>query len=145
METTPQVSVGKSPNKSRVSNGAKLLPLTDGRSVSARRFRDLYEYIGADLSGLDYIEAQRQLVRRASLLSAECERLEALWARGEAEFDLAMYVVMTNSLRRVLETLGLKRVPRPVNDGANALVDYFAALPKVAEWAFAASSPSATR
>ena len=119
--------------RSKVSNG-RLLPMTDGRSATAKRFRDLYEYIGADLSGLDYIsEAQRQLVRRASLLSAECERLEALWARGEAEFDLAMYVVMTNSLRRVLETLGLKRVPRPVNDGTNALVDYFAAPPKVAE------------
>lgn len=102
--------------------------MTDGRSATAKRFRDLYEYIGADLSGLDYIsEAQRQLVRRASLIAAQCERQEAMWARGEAEFDLAMYIVMTNSLRRVLETLGLKRVPRPVNDGANALVDYFTA------------------
>ena len=109
--------------------------MTDGRSATARRFRDLYEDIGADLSGLDFIsEAQRQLVRRASLLSAECERLEALWSRGEAEFDIQLYVVMTNALRRVLETLGLKRVPRPPSDGANALALYFDAAPlKAAE------------
>ena len=48
--------------RSRVTNGSKLLPLADGRSVTARRFRDLYEDIAADLGGLDQLsEGQRQL------------------------------------------------------------------------------------
>jgi transposase len=32
-------------HRSRVANGSTLLPLTDGRSATARRFRDLYEDI----------------------------------------------------------------------------------------------------
>jgi hypothetical protein len=48
------------------------------------------------------------------MLSAECERQEAMWARGEAEFDLTAYGVLTNTLRRVLETLGLQRVAKDV-------------------------------
>lgn len=61
----------------------------------------------------DYVsEAQRQLIRRGALLSAESERLEALWAQEAAEFDLATYVVTTNALRRVFETLGIERRPR---------------------------------
>jgi hypothetical protein len=74
------------------------LPATDGRSMTARRFR----------------EGEKQLVRRAAALSAECERQEALWARGEAEFDVAAYSVLSNTVRRIIQTLGLKRVPRDV-------------------------------
>jgi hypothetical protein len=98
-----------------MSNGSKLLPMTDGRSVTARRFKDLVEDIAADLGGRAMLsEGERQLVRRAALLSAECERHEALSARGEAGFDIELYVVMTNALRRVLETVGLRRVSRDV-------------------------------
>jgi hypothetical protein len=40
--------------------------MVDGRSVTARRFKDLYEDIAADLGGLDQLsEGQRQLIRRA--------------------------------------------------------------------------------
>jgi hypothetical protein len=104
-----------------VSNGAKLLPATDGRSMTARRFRDLVEFISSDLGGADRLsEGERQLIRRAAALSAECERQEALWARGEAAFDIAAYSTLTNALRRVLWTLGLKRVPRDVTPGSAA-------------------------
>ena len=41
--------------RSRVSNGKKLLPLTDGRSATARRFKDLVEDIAADLGGKDHL------------------------------------------------------------------------------------------
>jgi hypothetical protein len=58
--------------------------MTDGRSATARRFKDLVEDISADLGGKELLsEGQRQLIRRAAMLSAECERLEALAARGE--------------------------------------------------------------
>jgi hypothetical protein len=37
--------------RSKLSNGSKLLPMTDGRSATARRFKDLVEDIAADLGG----------------------------------------------------------------------------------------------
>jgi hypothetical protein len=57
--------VKRSPyNRSRTANG-KLLPATDGRSLAARRFRDLYEDITDDLGGADHLsEGQRQLASR---------------------------------------------------------------------------------
>ena len=98
-----------------VTNGSKLLPLADGRSVTARRFKDLTEFISIDLGGADRLsEGEKQLVRRAAALSAECERQEALWARGEAEFDIAAYSTLTNAVRRVFETIGLQRRARDV-------------------------------
>jgi hypothetical protein len=100
-------------HRSRVANGSKLLPLTDGRSATARRFRDLFEDIAADLGGLDLLsEGQRQLIRRAAMLSAESERLEALAARGEAGFDIDLYGQMCDRLGRVFARIGLKRVAR---------------------------------
>jgi hypothetical protein len=89
---SPQVVPRKSQGKSRVTNGSKLLPLADGRSVSARRFRDLVDDISRDLGGQDHLsEGQRQLIRRAAMLSAESERMEAMSARGEPGFDIELY------------------------------------------------------
>jgi hypothetical protein len=101
--------------------------MTDGRSATARRFRDLVEDIAADLGGREHLSTgELQLIRRASMLSAECERQEALAAREDVTFfDADSYVVKTNALKRVLEVLGLKRVPRQVNDGSAVLSDYF--------------------
>jgi hypothetical protein len=102
-------------NRSRVGNGRVLLAMTDGRSMTARRFQDLFEDVCGDLGGRDALsESQLQLVRRVATLSAESERLESEWANGR-EFDLAQYTVLANCLRRLVETLGLKRVARPVN------------------------------
>lgn len=56
------------------------------------------------------------------MLSAECERLEALAARGEAEFNCDVYVVQTNCLRRLFESLGLQRVARDVTNSPAAII-----------------------
>jgi hypothetical protein len=101
-------------HKSRVSNGSKLLPLADGRSTTARRFRDLIEEISADLGGPSILsEGQRQLIRRAAMLSAECERLEALAARGECPQFVETYGPLGDRLGRLFDRLGLKRIARP--------------------------------
>jgi hypothetical protein len=121
-DVTPAVK-RKSTHRSRVANGSKLLPLTDCRSASARRFKDLIDDITSDLGGVDQLsEGQRQLIRRAAMLSAELERQEALWSRGvegvgKVEFDINAYSTMTNSLGRVLDRLGIKRAPRQVEQG----------------------------
>lgn len=115
MESIPPLAKRTGAHRSKVTNGSKLLPLADGRSVTARRFKDLTEFISIDLGGADRLsEGEKQLVRRAAALSAECERQEALWARGEAEFDIAAYSTLTNAVRRVFETIGLQRRARDV-------------------------------
>lgn len=101
--------------KTRVTSRKAILPGVDGRSMQARRFKDLIETIEADLGGRDALsEAERQLVRRAAALSAEAERQEALWALGEAEFDIAAYATLSNALRRMFETVGVERRAKPV-------------------------------
>ena len=119
----PQLKRRRVKHRSRVSNGSKLLPLADGRSTTARRFKDLYDFVCIDLGGADRLsEGEKQLVRRAAALSAECERQDALWARGEAEFDIAAYSTLTNAVRRVFETLGLQRRARDVTPSLSAYV-----------------------
>ena len=63
------------------------------------------------------------------MLSAESERMEALAARGEAEFDIDLYGMICDRLGRVFGRLGLERVARPVNDGSQDLALYFAKPP----------------
>jgi hypothetical protein len=112
---TPPLARRSPANRSRVANGSKLLPLTDGRSATARRFKDLIDDISADLGGADRLsEGQRQLVRRAAMLSAECERQEALSVRGDAEFDCEAYGVMCDRLGRLFGRLGLERIAKTI-------------------------------
>jgi hypothetical protein len=126
----PKLARRKPEARSRVGNGKTLLPMVDGRSATARRFKDLVEDIAADLGGNDHLsEGQRQLIRRAAMLSAESERMEALAARGEAEFDIDLYGMICDRLGRVFGRLGLERVARPVNDGSQDLALYFAKPP----------------
>lgn len=120
---TTHIAARKPTHRSRVSNGNKLLPLADGRSMTARRFRDLYEDIGADLGGVDRLsEGQRQLCRRAAMLSAECEKLEAQSARGEVEFDLEIYGIMCDRLGRLFGRLGLEREARDATPGPKTVI-----------------------
>ncbi len=106
---SPQIA-GRSPvARCRITNDSALLAGVDGRSAIARRFRDLVDAIVSDLGGDDTIsEGQRQLARRASALSVQCEQIEADMANGGA-IDLNDYVRLVNALNRVLGSIGLKR------------------------------------
>ena len=107
----------KSNGRSRVTNGAVLLPGVDGRSVWARRCRDVLDAHVSDLGGPDAIsEAERSICRRAAVLTTELERLEQRFAlAGEAtERDLDLYQRAANSMRRMLEAVGIARRPRSV-------------------------------
>ena len=128
-EDIPPVAGRSRHHRSKVGNG-KLLPMTDGRSASYRRFKDLVFDFAADLGGMSQLStAEVQLIRRASMLSAECERHKALAAQGDKDFDVACYVTMTNSLKRVLEVIGVKRAPRDITPSLSA---YLQAKNKVA-------------
>ena len=105
------MSLGKPEGRSRVSNGTCLFAeRVDGRSIWARRFRDLIELHVADLGGAEVLsEAQRSLIRRVATLETEMERLEGRFAKdgGGSNRTLDRYQSMANNLRRLLTTLGL--------------------------------------
>jgi hypothetical protein len=95
---------------------ARLLSLDrlDGRTIAARRARELVEAIEADLGGADRLsEGTKQLTRRAAVLGVFIENSEAAWLAGQ-EVALGDYLSAINSQRRVLTTIGLSRVPRDV-------------------------------
>lgn len=99
--------------------------MTDGRSMAARRFRDLYEEICADLGGLDHLsEGQKQIARRAAMLSSECERMEAQAARGDAGFSIEIYAILCNCLGRMFGHIGLERRAKPVLDLKTYLAEF---------------------
>ncbi len=114
---SPQALTTKPEARSAVSNGSRLLPGVDGRSTWVRRCRDLIELHTSDLGGTEAIsEAERSIIRRASVLTTELERLERRFAlAGEAaERDLDLYQRCAGNLRRLLEAVGLQRRARPV-------------------------------
>ena len=100
--------------RSCVSNHSDLLPGIDGRSVVARRYRDLFSALCSDAGGMDRMsEARVQLARRYAALAVQAETMEAGLARGEA-MDLTSYTQLVSTLVRVASRLGINRVPRDV-------------------------------
>src|SRR5215207_7027839 len=98
--------------RSGVTNGSALfLEGVDGRSATARRFRDVLAQIARDLGGAETLsEGQRQLARRCAMLSVECERLEAS-AIGGDEIDFHRFGQLVDRLGRALRRLGLELMP----------------------------------
>lgn len=84
----------------------------DGRSLMARRFREIVTSIGSDLGG-DLTEAQRHLIARAATLAIWCEEREGELGEGK-DFDASQYATIANALRRLLCDLGLERRMRDV-------------------------------
>jgi hypothetical protein len=110
--------------RSRISNGSAVLPGVDGRSTWVRRLRDLIGLHLSDLGGDDAVsEAERSIVRRAATLTVELERLEQTFAlAGEAAPEqIDLYQRTANSLRRLLESVGLERRAKDVTP---SLQDY---------------------
>jgi hypothetical protein len=86
----------------------------DSRSAWSRRYYDLVAGHVADAGGRDLLShAEISLIRRASTLEAELELMEAKLSRSEP-IDLDLFQRASNSLRRLLESLGLKRVAKDV-------------------------------
>jgi hypothetical protein len=128
---SPTIAGGQRYHKHAMTNGSRLFSVVgvDGRTMTARRFRDLVEEISNDLGGKSQLsETQRQLIRRASALSIMAESIESDLVLGR-DFDLTNYGMVCDRLRRIVEALGLQRIPLPVNDGSTVLQDYFARPP----------------
>jgi hypothetical protein len=78
--------------------------------------REVIELHISDLGGIEAAsEAEKSIIRRAATLTIELERLEAKFSTGKAlDTDLDMYQRCSNSLRRLLEAVGIQRRPRDV-------------------------------
>lgn len=123
---TPEVAPRK--GRSRVSNGSILIAGVDQRSPWVRRCKDILREHISDLGGIDNCSAaERSIIRRAAVLTTELEQLEARFATaGQADAgDLETYQRCANSLRRLLEAVGLQRRPRDVTP---SLSEYLAQL-----------------
>ena len=114
----PAADRPKSRQSSRVTNGTALLPGIDGRSAWMRRCKDIIAAHVSDLGGEENISAaERSIIRRASVMTVELERLEARFATaGEAsERGLDLYIRASGNLRRLLEAVGLQRRSRDIS------------------------------
>jgi hypothetical protein len=61
----------------RIGSGKDILPEVDGRTLWSRRMRELIALHVSDAGGEDRIsEAERSLIRRASVLTVQLEQLE---------------------------------------------------------------------
>jgi hypothetical protein len=128
--TPPNPGAGGRRIRSAVTNGTRAYVIGDGNSPWARRQRDLIALHLADLGGEERLsENQLSLCRRAAMLETELEMLEGQLSLGTVA-DLDLYNRLSGNLRRILESLGLERVAKPVNDGSNVLSDYFSRPPK---------------
>jgi hypothetical protein len=115
---TAPIASSQRAHRSSVSNGSRLFAVKglDGRTGTARRFRDLVEGITNDLGGVEILsEITRQQIRRFSMLSVMCEAVEADAVR-DLPTDLTNYSTLCNAQRRLAETLGLERRARDVTD-----------------------------
>lgn len=99
---------------SAVTSGRKLFVLGDSNSAWSRRYADLVRLHAQDMSGgLDLSQAQQSLIRRAAAIECELELMEGRLSLGEP-VDLDLFTRSSSHLRRLLETLGIKRVPHDV-------------------------------
>jgi hypothetical protein len=112
-----RVRPGKDAGRSKITNGTAFLSGIDGRSAWIRRAKDLITEHTMDLGGPDNVSAaERSITRRVAVLSVELENLEARFATAGAATteDLDLYQRTANSLRRLLEAVGLQRRARDV-------------------------------
>lgn len=93
----------------------KTLDDLDKRSRAYKHARRLVKDMESDLGGSENTtRAQRELVVRAAMLSALATDMEARYLRREEKIDVDTYCKLTNSLVRVINVLGLKRLARDV-------------------------------
>jgi hypothetical protein len=95
--------------KSRITNGRDLLPNIDGRSVIARRYRDIVSAILVDQGGADQCSESRvQLIRRFAAAAVLAEQMESRLANGE-QIDINEHATLSSTLVRLASRIGIDR------------------------------------
>lgn len=110
---TSEVVAIKPRGRSRVSNGSQLLAGIDGRSAQARRYRDILNSLREHLGG-NPSAAQEVIIRRVATLASWAEAREAAALAGTEELDIGPFITACNSLRRLIQDLGLEALARDI-------------------------------
>ncbi len=101
----PSIVAPSLTNRSRVTNGTRLLAGMDKRSATGRRFRDLCQAYSAALGGLPSLGASdAALVKEAAAKTVLSEQIAAALARGES-VNVEQAVRVGNMLQRILGRL----------------------------------------
>jgi hypothetical protein len=113
--------------RSAVTNDPLFLRGVDGRSVVARRYRDVAIALADDLGGQDRLsEPSKILVRQAAALTVQVETLQTKIVSGE-DVNLEQLTRLSNVLGRTLQRLGLRK---PRARPASPLAAHFAQPPR---------------
>jgi hypothetical protein len=108
------VERSRSKQCSRVTNGTALLPDVDGRSVIARRLKDITSAILADQGGAEQCsESRLQLVRRFAAAAVVAEQMESRLANGE-QIDIQEHALLCSTLTRLAQRIGIDRRAKDV-------------------------------
>jgi hypothetical protein len=100
--------------RSRISNGRDLLPDIDGRSIIARRYRDIANAILVDQGGADQCsESRKQLIRRFAAAAVLAEQLESRLVSGET-IDITEHATLSSTLVRLAQRIGINRIPHDI-------------------------------
>ena len=123
--------------RSAITNGRYDLADVDHRSAWMRRLRDLVALQMSDLGGDDNAsEAERILVRRAAMMTLQLEMMEQRFAANDGEAtppQIETYQRCANTLRRLLESLGLQRRQKDVTPDLRVYLDAKAVVMEAAE------------
>ena len=104
----------KSHARSRVSNGRDVLPNIDGRSLIARRYRDIVTAVVGDQGGIAHCsESRTQLIRRFAAAAVLAEQMESKLANGE-EISIQDHALLCSTLVRVAQRIGIDRRARTI-------------------------------
>ena len=113
-KTKPQRG-DKQYGRSAISNGTSFLRDVDHRSPIYRRYRDIARSILVDQGGVEQCsESRQQLIRRFAAAAVLSEQLETRLVNGE-EIDVAEHAILSSTLVRLAQRIGIDRVPRDVN------------------------------
>ena len=97
-----------------MSNGHDVLPSVDGRSLLARRYRDIANQVAVDAGGADCLsEAKLQLIRRFSAVACLAEAMESKLAQGK-QIDITEHSLLCSTMTRLAQRIGVERVPKNV-------------------------------
>jgi hypothetical protein len=103
MQTEAMTHAGRPATiRSKVSNGTRLLAGVDGRSSTARRFRDLIAELTAEAGGAEGLSAaERGAIRQGAAIMLRAEQVQGQIVRGEP-VDNDTLIRLSGEARRVL-------------------------------------------
>jgi hypothetical protein len=103
----------------------------DGRTIAAKQARDTISAIESDLGGAESIStARRAIIENAAVLGAVVQDMGAKWMQGE-QIDLQLYSALSNTRRRLLESIGLDFRARDITPSIDEIAEEIEATKNV--------------